>query len=151
MFIVQIALNLTWIEKPYTNMKTKVDMFRQIYKLEQSLVKFKAIFARYMRSRVFSNFSSSTFSEAHSRFYAAQIVLAFEYLHYLDLIYRDLKPENLLIDSTGYLKVRRERIHIYFTCSKTLTQEIIEITPLREVKSNTVNAVWFWLSTFFSK
>lgn len=45
------------------------------------------------------------FSESHSRFYGAQIVLAFEYLHSLDLIYRDLKPENILIDNTGYLKV----------------------------------------------
>jgi protein kinase A len=45
------------------------------------------------------------FSESHSRFYASQIVLAFEYLHNLGIIYRDLKPENLLIDSHGYVKV----------------------------------------------
>jgi protein kinase A len=45
------------------------------------------------------------FNEVHSRFYASQIVLTFEYLHYLDIVYRDLKPENILIDADGYLKI----------------------------------------------
>jgi len=44
-------------------------------------------------------------SESHCQFYSSQIVLLFEYLHHLDVMYRDLKPENLLIDSEGYLKV----------------------------------------------
>ena len=46
-------------------------------------------------------------SEIQGRFYAAQIVLVLEYLHASDVIYRDLKPENLLIDHEGYLKVRQ--------------------------------------------
>ena len=37
--------------------------------------------------------------------YAAQIVLIFEYLHDKDIIYRDLKPQNLLIAEDGYLKL----------------------------------------------
>lgn len=40
-----------------------------------------------------------------AKFYAAQVTLVFEYLHARDFIYRDLKPENLLIDASGYLKI----------------------------------------------
>eukprot|EP00036_Acanthoecidae_sp_10tr_P011626 CAMPEP_0182915928 /NCGR_PEP_ID=MMETSP0105_2-20130417/630_1 /TAXON_ID=81532 ORGANISM="Acanthoeca-like sp., Strain 10tr" /NCGR_SAMPLE_ID=MMETSP0105_2 /ASSEMBLY_ACC=CAM_ASM_000205 /LENGTH=414 /DNA_ID=CAMNT_0025052833 /DNA_START=64 /DNA_END=1308 /DNA_ORIENTATION=- len=40
-----------------------------------------------------------------AKFWAAQVALAFEYLHNLDVIFRDLKPENLLVDHRGYLKL----------------------------------------------
>jgi len=45
------------------------------------------------------------FDEPTARFFAAGVVLAFEYMHSKGIIYRDLKPENLLLDSRGYLKI----------------------------------------------
>ncbi|KAF5276829.1 hypothetical protein FQA39_LY06381 [Lamprigera yunnana] len=45
------------------------------------------------------------FDETLAKFYAAQVILAFEYLHFLGLVYRDLKPENILIDKDGYIKI----------------------------------------------
>eukprot|EP00928_Gymnodinium_smaydae_P076686 TRINITY_DN5974_c0_g1_i1.p1 TRINITY_DN5974_c0_g1~~TRINITY_DN5974_c0_g1_i1.p1 ORF type:complete len:398 (+),score=87.29 TRINITY_DN5974_c0_g1_i1:224-1417(+) len=38
-------------------------------------------------------------------FYAAEIVLAFHYLHGQSVVYRDLKPENILISCEGHLKL----------------------------------------------
>ena len=41
------------------------------------------------------------FSEQRCRFYAASVVLAFGEIHSKKIVYRDLKPENLMLDSTG--------------------------------------------------
>ncbi|KAI8671503.1 CAMP-dependent protein kinase type 1 [Fusarium keratoplasticum] len=48
---------------------------------------------------------SGRFPNPVAKFYAAEVTLALEYLHSKNVIYRDLKPENLLLDRHGHLKI----------------------------------------------
>lgn len=45
------------------------------------------------------------FNEDFARFYSAQVILAIEHLHSHNIIYRDLKPENTMIDFEGYIRI----------------------------------------------
>lgn len=60
--------------------------------------------------------SKKTFDENLARFYAAEIALGIGHLHAVGVVYRDLKPENVLLDADGHIKLTD------FGLAKVLTQ-----------------------------
>ena len=44
-------------------------------------------------------------TEAEAKFYIAELILAVESIHKLDCIHRDIKPDNILIDKNGHIKL----------------------------------------------
>ncbi|XP_019166606.1 PREDICTED: serine/threonine-protein kinase OXI1-like [Ipomoea nil] len=70
------------------------------------------------------------FSDDIIRFYAAELVLALEYLHGLGIVYRDLKPENVMIQENGHLML------IDFDLSTKLSPKSPEIHHQRPESRN---------------
>merc|ERR1711972_1242575 len=87
----------TMLDNPFlVNLRaTYKDEYRVYFLLEACLGGELFTILRKMRS----------FDEATARFYCVMLVEAFDYMHERDIIYRDLKPENLVLTRDGYLKV----------------------------------------------
>ena len=45
------------------------------------------------------------FKKSTAMFYAAQVLIVLEHLHSLQIVYRDIKPENIVLDRRGYIKL----------------------------------------------
>ncbi|KAI4200937.1 MAG: hypothetical protein LQ350_003623 [Teloschistes chrysophthalmus] len=89
-----------------------------------------------------------------ARFYAAEIVLILEFLHTVQgIAYRDMKPENILIDAEGHLKLvdfgfakKIETRETYTLCGtpEYLAPEVIRNSVFNGKKSGHGTAVDWW-------
>eukprot|EP00249_Psilotum_nudum_P019571 c27320_g1_i4 orf=491-2116(-) len=62
------------------------------------------------------------FSEHAAKFYAAEVLLALEYLHMMGVIYRDLKPENVLVREDGHIMLSDFDLSLRCVVSPTLVK-----------------------------
>ncbi|KAG6593020.1 Serine/threonine-protein kinase OXI1, partial [Cucurbita argyrosperma subsp. sororia] len=64
------------------------------------------------------------FSDDVIRFYAAELVMALEYVHSLGIVYRDLKPDNVMVQHNGHIML------VDFDLSTRLSQKSPKSSPL---------------------
>ncbi|CAM6050063.1 unnamed protein product [Sphagnum compactum] len=74
------------------------------------------------------------FSEEIARFFAAEIVIALEYLHCVGVVYRDLKPENVLLQANGHIQLTDFDLSFLTTSRPQIV--IPEVPPRQSRKHN---------------
>lgn len=77
-----------------------------------------------------------SFSERAVRFYVAEVLLALEYLHMLGVVYRDLKPENVLVREDGHIMLTDFDLSLRCAVNPTLLQSS---SPVVEPTKRTLN------------
>ncbi|XP_024008757.1 serine/threonine-protein kinase RHS3 [Eutrema salsugineum] len=62
------------------------------------------------------------FTEDAARFFASEVLLALEYLHMLGIVYRDLKPENVLVRDDGHIMLSDFDLSLRCSVNPTLVK-----------------------------
>lgn len=68
------------------------------------------------------------FPESAVRFYASEVVVALEYIHMLGIVYRDLKPENVLVRSDGHIMLTDFDLSLKCDTSTSTPAQVISKT-----------------------
>ncbi|KAH7432629.1 hypothetical protein KP509_07G031700 [Ceratopteris richardii] len=63
------------------------------------------------------------------RFYAAEVLLTLEYLHMMGVVYRDLKPENVLVREDGHIMLSDFDLSLKCTVNPTLMRAVSTANP----------------------
>ncbi|XP_059314835.1 serine/threonine-protein kinase D6PK-like [Lycium ferocissimum] len=83
---------------------------------------------------------SKSFSEQAARFYVAEVLLALEYLHLLGVVYRDLKPENVLVREDGHIMLSDFDLSLRCAVYPTLVKSSSPILELPKKSSPSCSA-----------
>ncbi|KAL3682131.1 hypothetical protein R1sor_000153 [Riccia sorocarpa] len=70
------------------------------------------------------------FTDKSARFYAAEVLLALEYLHMMGVVYRDLKPENVLVRGDGHVMLSDFDLSLRCSVSPTLSMSPSPVVPV---------------------
>lgn len=101
-----------WESYTFYNISSKSPVLNHFGAVKSCLEELKN---RFCHHKLFAYFWSSSnfgcfvfrgsFDEPTAKFCVGCVTEAFEYLHRKGVLYRDLKPENLMLDSEGYIKL----------------------------------------------
>nr|XP_006815753.1 PREDICTED: citron Rho-interacting kinase-like [Saccoglossus kowalevskii] len=69
------------------------------------------------------------FEESMAKFYLAEMVVAIHSLHSMGYVHRDIKPDNILIDRTGHIKLADFGSSAKLSSTKTVTSKMPVGTP----------------------
>ena len=99
--VVEFVMN----EKNILSQVSNEFIVRGVYTFQSK--KFLYMVMEFMKGGDFSSLLENVgaFEEDTAKYYIAQIILALEYLHSKGVIHRDLKPDNILIDADGKIKL----------------------------------------------
>ena len=81
------------------------NIFKCLFKCLNSLLCFFSCLGGDLKFHIYNMGGDPGFEMQRARFYAAEVVCGLEHLHQQGIVYRDCKPENILLDDHGHVRI----------------------------------------------
>jgi len=106
-YIVKTGMQESVMNEKNILLMTNSDFIIKLYETYNGSQSLYFLLELALGGELYATYNRKSFhgSEKHAKYYAAGVTFAFEHLHERHIIYRDLKPENLLLTSIGHIKL----------------------------------------------